>query len=171
MVYSESNREIATLNINQPISAILAVNFLPQEDKDILIIGTETHILAYHVHDNKDIFYKECPDGAKSIAVGFFRDVKNPILMVGGNSSVHGYDHEGNEIFWSAVGDVVTSIIMMDYNKDGSNEVISIRAFSQKSRHLSIWFQTCQRDVLTKRHLTVWFLNLSVVTFRARINK
>ena len=55
--------------------------------------------------------------------MGTFKDSKNQILMVGGNSSVHGYDHQGNEIFWTAVGDVVTSLILMDYNKDGSNEV------------------------------------------------
>ncbi|KAJ3649377.1 hypothetical protein Zmor_021125 [Zophobas morio] len=124
IVWSESNREIATLNINQSISALAAGVLLPDDDKDILIIGTETHILAYHVHDNKDVFYTECPDGVKAITMGTFKDSKNQILMVGGNSSVHGYDHQGNEIFWTAVGDVVTSLILMDYNKDGSNELI-----------------------------------------------
>lgn len=59
----------------------------------------------------------------KSLTVGRFQRSANPILMIGGNSSIHGYDHLGNEIFWTAVGDVVTSIILMDYNKDGSNEV------------------------------------------------
>lgn len=79
--------------------------------------------MAYHVHDNKDIFYKECPDGVKSTTVGLFQGSKSPIIMVGGNSSVHGYDYLGNEIFWTAIGDTITSIILMDYKTDGSNEV------------------------------------------------
>nr|XP_023024753.1 Bardet-Biedl syndrome 2 protein homolog [Leptinotarsa decemlineata] len=44
--------------------------------------------------------------------------------MVGGNSSVHGYDHLGNEMFWTAIGDIVTSLTLMDYNKDSSNELV-----------------------------------------------
>lgn len=94
-----------------------------------MIIGSETHILAYHVHDNKDIFYKECPDGVKAMTLGSFKDGKNQIVMVGGNSSVHGFDHQGNEIFWTAVGDVVTALILMDFNKDGSNEVFTKNIF------------------------------------------
>lgn len=78
----------------------------------------------YHVHDNKDIFYKECVDGVKSITVGMFHDNKTGLIMVGGNSSVHAYDHKGEEVFWTAVGDAVTSMILMDYNKDGLNEVL-----------------------------------------------
>ncbi|KAJ8925470.1 hypothetical protein NQ315_009304 [Exocentrus adspersus] len=123
LAWSETNREIATLNVNHTISSLATGQLLPNDEKDVLIIGTSTHILAYHVHDNKDVFYKECEDGVKSITIGTFRD-KSPVVMVGGNSSVHGYDHLGNEIFWTAVGDVVTSMILMDYNKDGSNELV-----------------------------------------------
>lgn len=123
IVWSESNKEIATLNVNETISSLCTGQFLPDDEKDVLIIGTETNVLAYHVHDNKDVFFKECPDGVKSLALGSFRDHKTQILMVGGNSSVHGYNHKGEEVFWTAVGDVVTSIILMDYNKDGMNEV------------------------------------------------
>ncbi|XP_019881742.1 Bardet-Biedl syndrome 2 protein [Aethina tumida] len=124
IVWSESNKEIATLNVNETISSLCTGQFLPDDEKDVLIIGTETNVLAYHVHDNKDVFFKECPDGVKSLALGSFRDHKTQILMVGGNSSVHGYNHKGEEVFWTAVGDVVTSIILMDYNKDGMNELI-----------------------------------------------
>lgn len=89
----------------------------------IICLGSATHILVYHVHDNKDVFYRECQDGVKAVTVGTFRDNKAPMLFVGGNSSVHGYDHSGNEVFWTAVGDVVTSLILLDYSKDGLKEV------------------------------------------------
>ncbi|XP_030766651.1 Bardet-Biedl syndrome 2 protein homolog [Sitophilus oryzae] len=124
IVWSESNKEIATLNINQNITALVSGQLIPNEENDVLIIGTASHLLVYHVHDNKDIFYKECEDGVKSVALGQFRTYKTPVIMVGGNSSVHGYDHKGDEIFWVAIGDMVTSIMLMDYNKDGNNELI-----------------------------------------------
>ncbi|XP_044745857.1 Bardet-Biedl syndrome 2 protein-like [Coccinella septempunctata] len=122
--YSESNREIATLNINQTITAIVAGIFIPEEDKDILVIGATSHILVYHVHDNRDIFYKECPDGVKALAIGNFGESTNKLLLVGGNSSIHGYKHDGQEVFWTSVGDVITSMILMDFNKDSSEELI-----------------------------------------------
>ncbi|XP_045482156.1 Bardet-Biedl syndrome 2 protein-like [Harmonia axyridis] len=122
--YSESNREIATLNINQTITALVTGTFIPDEDKDILVIGTTSHILVYHVHDNRDIFYKECPDGVKALVLGNFGESRNKLLLVGGNSSIHGFTHEGNEVFWTSVGDVITSMILMDFNKDSSEELI-----------------------------------------------
>lgn len=124
MTWSETNREIATLNINQTITALIAGQLIPEEDKDILIVGTPTHILVYHVHDNKDIFYKECPDGVKDVILGNFRESKNPLIVVGGSSSVHIFDHSGKEMFWTAVGDAVTSLVLSDYNRDGLNELI-----------------------------------------------
>lgn len=122
--FSETNREIATLNIGQTIAALEAGNFIPDDEKDVLIIGTATHILAYHVHDNKDIFYKECVDGVKAIKLGYVGDTSKPMLFVGGNSAVHGYNHEGAEIFWTAIGDIVSSLMLFDYNKDGLNELM-----------------------------------------------
>nr|CAH7736700.1 unnamed protein product [Callosobruchus chinensis] len=120
----ESNKEISLLNINQKVGCLTVGMIVPDDEKDILIVGTNSHILAYHVHDNKDVFYRECPDGVQSIAVGNFKDSKSPVVMVGGNSTIHGFDHLGNEIFWTPVGDIVTSVLFMDYDKDGTNELV-----------------------------------------------
>ncbi|XP_060518353.1 Bardet-Biedl syndrome 2 protein homolog isoform X2 [Cylas formicarius] len=46
------------------------------------------------------------------------------MIVVGGNSSVRAFDHQGDEIFWVAIGDVVTSVILMDYDKDGDDELV-----------------------------------------------
>ncbi|KAF5291934.1 hypothetical protein FQA39_LY14166 [Lamprigera yunnana] len=124
IIWSESNREIATLSINQAITALTAGKLIQNEDKDILIIGTQTHVLAYHVHDNRDIFYKECQDGVKAIVLGHFGDAKNPILFIGGNSSVYGVNHSGDEVFWTAVGDVVTSLALVDFDRSGLNQLV-----------------------------------------------
>lgn len=100
------------LRIGHPFNLILT-----------LFLGTPTHILAYHVHDNRDIFYKECQDGVKAVTVGNFSEYKGAVVLLGGNSSIHAIDHLGNEIFWTAIGDVVTSLTLLDFNKNGLNEV------------------------------------------------
>ncbi|KAJ8966048.1 hypothetical protein NQ317_018129 [Molorchus minor] len=124
MIWSETNREIATLNINHSITCLATGILNPKDGKDVLVIGINTHILVYNVHDNKDIFYKECQDGAKSLAIGTFNGSELPLVMVGGNSSVHGFDTSGREIFWTAFGEVITSLVLMDFTKSGLNELI-----------------------------------------------
>lgn len=85
--------------------------------------GSPTHLLVYHVHNNKDVFYRECPDGVRAITVGKPLQDDVPLVLVGGGSAIHAYDQTGTEVFWTAVGDRVTGLILVDYNNDGSNEV------------------------------------------------
>ena len=47
------------LNVNQSVTSICAGKLNPNEEKDILVIGTKTTVLAYHVENNTDLFYKE----------------------------------------------------------------------------------------------------------------
>ncbi|XP_050293438.1 Bardet-Biedl syndrome 2 protein-like [Anthonomus grandis grandis] len=134
VIWSESNKEIALLNINQTITVLEAGSLIPGDDKDLLIIGTATNLLIYHVHDNKDIFYMELEDGVRSATVGTLKNLKTPIVLIGGNSSIKGFNHMGEEIFWIAIGDVVTSIIIMDCENNNqliaSSEDFKIRVLS-----------------------------------------
>lgn len=50
---------MSLLNVNQAVNAICAGRLNEEDDKDILLIGTASNILAYHVENNSDIFYKE----------------------------------------------------------------------------------------------------------------
>ena len=52
------NSDISLLNINQQVSAVCAGQ-LGESEKDILIVGTPTNLLAYNVQDNSDVFYKD----------------------------------------------------------------------------------------------------------------
>ncbi|KAL1501189.1 hypothetical protein ABEB36_006566 [Hypothenemus hampei] len=125
VIWSESNRELATLNINSMVTALAAYAVLPNVSRDILIIGTATNILVYDVHDNRDLFFKECEDGVRCVTVG-----NGQMILVGGNSSVHGYDHLGNDVFWIAVGDCVTSLSCLpDQKLIVSSEDFYIRIF------------------------------------------
>ena len=59
-----------------------------------------------------------------------FTTVAEWFWELGNNLSYHlvhvtqGFDHEGNDPFWTVTGDNVTSLTMMDYNSDGKNELI-----------------------------------------------
>ena len=58
------------LNINHTITALAAGRLNPALDRDILLIGTQTNILAYDVENNSDIFYKDVPDGVNRMIFG-----------------------------------------------------------------------------------------------------
>lgn len=49
--------------------------------------------------------------------------MKDPAIIIGGNCSIQAFDYKGNEILWTVTGDNVRSIIIMDIDLDGSNEV------------------------------------------------
>lgn len=80
-------------------------------------------ILAYDVHDNTDLFFKEAPDGVNVIIAGYFGKHTEMLAIVGGNSSVQAINWEGNEVFWNVVSGKVSSMITFDFDKDGENEV------------------------------------------------
>lgn len=50
------------MNINQKITALLAGKAVPNDEKDILIVGTVGSVLAYNVDLNSDLFFKEVSD-------------------------------------------------------------------------------------------------------------
>ena len=135
---NKKSNELTMLNINQRVTALAASNLNPSVSRDCLLIGTPTNLLAYDVDQNADLFYKDIPDGVNAIAVGHLGSTReNPLAIVGGNCSIQGFDHEGNDPFWTVTGDNVTSLSIMDYNNDGKNELIvgsedfEIRVFAE----------------------------------------
>ena len=54
-----ADRDISLLNINQSVSAVVAGQLDPTKQNDVLVIGTQTNLLAYDVENNSDIFYKD----------------------------------------------------------------------------------------------------------------
>ncbi|XP_028025188.1 Bardet-Biedl syndrome 2 protein homolog [Bombyx mandarina] len=121
---SENHREISELNLSQAVIALAAGPLRPDTNRDILLIGSPTQILAYDVHDNSDLFFKEAPDGVNVIVAGSFGKYTKTLAIVGGNSSVLGLTWEGNEAFWNVVGGKVTAMITFDFDRDGESELI-----------------------------------------------
>ena len=91
---------------------------------DSLFIGTESNILAYDVERNADLFYRETQDGVNAITVGKLSNQIKPLVIIGGNCSILGFDNEGNEVFWTVSGDNITSLALFDVDGDGLNELL-----------------------------------------------
>lgn len=133
------NREVSFLNVNETVTAIYAGKLKPDEDKDILVIGTPTSVIAYHVDNNSELFFKEVPDGVTAITIGKLGEYSSPLLIIGGNCSIQGFDWHGHDLYWTVTGDNIRSLALVDINLDGLNELIvgsddfEIRVFKEDS--------------------------------------
>ncbi|XP_064601546.1 Bardet-Biedl syndrome 2 protein homolog [Liolophura sinensis] len=120
----DDTSDISLLSINQQVSAVSAGQLNPNIPNDILVVGTSTNLLAYDVNNNRDLFYKETPDGSNAIVMGQLGGLELPLAVVGGNCSLQGFDYEGNDSFWTVTGDNVCSLSMIDFTCDGQQELI-----------------------------------------------
>ncbi|XP_062403688.1 Bardet-Biedl syndrome 2 protein homolog isoform X2 [Sardina pilchardus] len=100
---SAQDSDISLLNINQAVSCLTAGSLGPNTTGHTLLVGSQTNLLAYDVHDNADIFYREVTDGANAIVLGNLGDISYPLAIIGGNCALQGFDYEGNDQFWTLV--------------------------------------------------------------------
>ncbi|XP_052064404.1 Bardet-Biedl syndrome 2 protein homolog [Mytilus californianus] len=121
-VDTTKDQDINLLNINQQVSSVCAGSL--NGKNDILAIGTQTNILAYDVNNNSDLFYKDCADGANCIVIGKLGTIIEPMVLIGGNCSLQGYNQDGNDIFWTVTGDNVCSLALVDFNAQGQNQLV-----------------------------------------------
>ncbi|XP_062403685.1 Bardet-Biedl syndrome 2 protein homolog isoform X1 [Sardina pilchardus] len=121
---SAQDSDISLLNINQAVSCLTAGSLGPNTTGHTLLVGSQTNLLAYDVHDNADIFYREVTDGANAIVLGNLGDISYPLAIIGGNCALQGFDYEGNDQFWTVTGDNVRSLVLFDFTGDGKNELV-----------------------------------------------
>uniref|UniRef100_A0A8C0XUM0 BBSome complex member BBS2 n=1 Tax=Castor canadensis TaxID=51338 RepID=A0A8C0XUM0_CASCN len=122
--HSPLESDVSLLNINQEVSCLTAGKLNPDLGCDALLVGTRTNLLAYDVYNNSDLFYREVADGANAIVLGTLGDIAAPLAIVGGNCSLQGFDHEGNDLFWTVTGDNVHSLALCDFDGDGKKELL-----------------------------------------------
>jgi len=136
------------LNINRSVSSLTSGRLLP-DGKDSLIVGLHTDLLAYDVERNREIFFKDVPDGANVVACKRNSKNKSAFLVVGGNCTVQGLDGNGEEMFWTVTGDNV-SALTLDPEKEGryvvGSEDYEIRRFKQDELRATI----TENDVVTQ---------------------
>lgn len=109
----DGRSEVQNLSINQMITCIGSGNFHPdvQGSRDSLLVGTQSTIRAYDVDENKDLVYKELPDGVNRLAFGALPNSNGvPVVVAGGNCSIQGINSSGEEAFWTVCGDDVTAL-------------------------------------------------------------
>ena len=112
------------LNINKEITSLAAGAIDPASpNRDLLLVGSATDVLAYDVEENKDAFFKEAPDGANAVVCGKIGSEARTLALVGGNCSILGFDHEGEEAYWTVSGDNVNAMTLADVDGDGLNEL------------------------------------------------
>lgn len=116
--------DVALLSINQQVSAVAAGRLNPDLQNDVLAVGTQTNLMVYDVENNKDLFYKDTPDGSNAIVIGKLGTISQMMAIVGGNCSINGYDMEGNENFWTVTGDNVCSLALLDFTSNSQNELV-----------------------------------------------
>ncbi|XP_059569639.1 Bardet-Biedl syndrome 2 protein isoform X4 [Alligator mississippiensis] len=124
LMQSSQDSDISLLNINQGVSCLTSGVLNPQLGYDCLLVGTQTNLLAYDVYNNSDLFYREISDGANAAVLGMLGDISSPLAIIGGNCALQGFDHEGNDLFWTVTGDNVRSLALCDFDGDGKNELL-----------------------------------------------
>jgi Bardet-Biedl syndrome 2 protein len=112
------------LTIGQHITSLSAGSLDLSNPSDVLLVGTHTHVLAYDVERNIELFHNEVPDGANSIIIGSHLSSGQQLAYVGGNCSIVGFDKDGQDAFWTVTGDNVHSLALVDYDLDGSRELL-----------------------------------------------
>uniref|UniRef100_A0A8D0GH17 Bardet-Biedl syndrome 2 protein homolog n=1 Tax=Sphenodon punctatus TaxID=8508 RepID=A0A8D0GH17_SPHPU len=123
LAQSGQDSDISLLNINQAVSCLTAGVLNPELGYDSLLVGTQTNLFAYDVHNNTDLFYRE-ENGANAIVLGMLGDVSSPLAIIGGNCSLQGFDCKGEELFWTVTGDNVRSLALCDFDGDGKKELL-----------------------------------------------
>lgn len=93
MIHNPHHKDAALKNdmqqlaINRKVTAMASGNY-GTSDRDILLVGTETNLLAYDVDRNADLYYKDVPDGVHAMQFGKVANVAAPLCLVGGNCSI-----------------------------------------------------------------------------------
>jgi hypothetical protein len=93
--------------------------------RDLLFIGTGQSVQAYDVHDNADVFNKECLDGVGCLLVGVCGNSRQPLLFVGSALSITGLNLSGTEVFWTVSNDQVSALALADVDCDGDKELLA----------------------------------------------
>lgn len=115
---------VTFLNVNKDVKCLASGAFKPNTKRETLMIGTQTNLMAYNVDTNSDIYYRDVSDGVNRMTFGKLGASANPLVFVGGNCSIQGYDGEGEEQYWTTAGGDVTSLCLADINGDNENELL-----------------------------------------------
>ncbi|KAI8467845.1 MAG: ciliary BBSome complex subunit 2 [Monoraphidium minutum] len=140
--HDPAGQQLSLLNINKQITALIAGAILPNSTRDVLLIGSPTTLQCYDLDRNRDLFFKDVPEGVGCLVAGSYGSYTQPLAIAGGNCS--GFDSDGADVFWSVTGGAVTALALADVDGDGRNELLvgcddfEIRVFKEEDMILQI---------------------------------
>ena len=123
--FETDKKSMQPLNFPGNTSMIAAGSLFPNVTREVLIIASHDSLTAFDLFDNRELFYKDVLDGVTAIKTGFHGKDVSPLLFVGSNCSIQGFDHEGNERYWNITPDNVLSIALLDIDDDNSYELLT----------------------------------------------
>ncbi|CAF2512234.1 unnamed protein product [Rotaria sp. Silwood2] len=115
---------ISLVNVNQVVTSLACGQLDEQLQRDLLVVGTSTNIIAYDIDRNVDLFFQDTQDGAHAIIIGKWGELPEQLAIVGGNCSIHGFNKRSEDVLWTVTGDNVSSLALLDFNSDGYNELV-----------------------------------------------
>ncbi|CAD5226673.1 unnamed protein product [Bursaphelenchus xylophilus] len=118
----------AIFHVNEPITWI---DVLPPKQRitselncDLVVVGTDKSLIVFDVYNNKTIFHRDMPEGISCVKIGRVEEQQDNLIICGCGSTIWGIDEQGEDVFWTALGDDVNSLDLCDIDHDGINELI-----------------------------------------------
>lgn len=112
------------LNINKEIVTLTYGAGQFGSNKNYLFVASPSSLYCYDFLENRTIFNKEIDDGVFSMVFGAYSNFQKPLIIVGGNCSLQGFDITGEEMFWTVTGGNTLSISLNDVDDDSYYEAI-----------------------------------------------
>jgi Bardet-Biedl syndrome 2 protein len=120
---SQKSKDIV-LTLNKEINSIAYGKGDFNSNKNYLFIGSPSSLMCYDVLENKTIYNKEIEDGVYCLITGSYATFQKPLVIIGGNCSLQGFDIDGEEQFWTVTRGNTLSIALNDVDDDSIQEAI-----------------------------------------------
>ena len=88
-------------------------------------VGLAAKLTNLDVENNRDVFDKEVADGVNCIFFGRVRGIMEPLVLVGGDCSITGFNLNGEEKFWTVTGDNVQALEMVNWSSDSTMDLVA----------------------------------------------
>ena len=89
------------------------------------MVGRTKQLISADVENNRDVFDKEVADGVNCIFFGRVRGILEPLVLVGGDCSITGFNFKGEEKFWTVTGDNVQALEMVNWSSDSTMDLVA----------------------------------------------
>lgn len=113
--------------MNEPITCVDVLRperTITQDfQSDLVVVGTERSLLVFDVFNNKTIFHRDMPEGVECVRISRVEQAGPTVIVCGCGSTIWGIGAQGEDVFWTTLGDDVHSLDLCDVDEDGVKEV------------------------------------------------